>query len=322
MSSSFLVRYLSGEGDVRHIFVGLVMDWRVLGFTAALAILACVLVGLAPAIKATGTAPARIMSLAARGMTATRERFGLRRILVVAQVALSLVLVVSALLFSGSLRKLLTLDAGFQREGVLIMDIDFTRLKLPPEQRANFRQIVVDRLRPLHEIESAAETDAVPLGGSYWNDQVLVNGEVNKTLVDMGHITPGYFKTMGTPLLAGREFNQHDTAGSQRVAIVNQQFARKILGTENPIGRTFKIQVYQGEPQHEYEIVGLMANAKYYDLRQEFDPVAFYPQTQDGHPDNYGQIIVRSSGSLEPIVGALRRTMAEITPISPSISVL
>jgi len=312
--SSFLVRYLSGEGDVRHIFVGLVMDWRVLGFTAALAILTCLLVGLAPAIKATGTAPARVMSLAARGMTATRERFGLRRILVVAQVALSLVLVVSALLFSGSLRKLLTLDAGFQREGVLIMDIDFTRLKVPPEQRANFRQTVVDRLRPLHEIESVAETDAVPLGGSYWNDQVVVNGEVNKTLVDMGHIAPGYFKTIGTPLLAGREFNQHDTAGSQKVAIVNQEFARKILGTENPIGRTFKIQVYQGEPQHEYEIVGLMANAKYYDLRQGFDPVAFYPQTQDGHPDNYGQIIVRSSGSLEPVVGTLRRTMAEINP--------
>jgi predicted permease len=314
MLSSFLVRYLSGEGDVSHIFVGLVMDWRVLGFTAALAILTCVLVGLAPAIKATGTAPARVMSLGARGMTITRERFGLRRILVVAQVALSLVLVVSALLFSGSLRKLLTLDAGFQREGVLVMDIDFTRLSLPQQQRAIFRQTVVERVRSLPEVESAAETNAVPLGGSYWNDQVVVNGEVNKALVDMGNITPGYFKAIGTPLMAGREFNQHDTAASQKVAIVNQEFARKILGTENPIGRTFKIQVYQGEPQHEYEIVGLMANAKYYDLRQEFDPVAFYPQLQDDHPDNYGSIIVRSSGSLEPSVAALRRTMIEMNP--------
>ena len=314
MLSSFLVRYLSGEGDVRHIFVGLVMDWRVLGFTAALAILTCVMVGLAPALKATGTAPARVMSLAARGMTSTRERFGLRRILVVAQVALSLVLVVSALLFSGSLRKLLTLDAGFQREGVLIMDIDFTRLQVPQPQRAIFRQTVVDRVRSLPEVESAAETNAVPLGGNYWNDQVVVNGEVNKAFVDMGNITPGYFKTIGTPLLAGREFNQHDTAASQKVAIVNQEFARKILGTENPVGRTFKIQVYQGETQHEYEIVGLMANAKYYDLRQEFDPVAFYPQLQDDHPGNYGSIIVRSSGSLEPVTDALRRSMIEMNP--------
>jgi len=312
--SSFLVRYLSGEGDVRHIFVGLVMDWRVLGFTAGLAILTCVLVGLAPAIKATGTAPARVMSLAGRGLTATRERFSLRRILVVTQVALSLVLVVSALLFSGSLRKLLTLDAGFQREGVLMMDIDFTRLNIPPPQRAGFRETVVERVRALPEIESAAEASTVPLGGSYWNDQVEVNGEVNKTLVDMGNITPGYFKTIGTPLLAGREFNQHDTAASQKVAIVNQEFARKILGTENPIGRTFKIHVYQGEQQHEFEIVGLMANAKYYDLRQDFDPIAFYPQLQDDSPDNYGRIIVRSSGSLESVVAALRHTMTEINP--------
>jgi len=312
--SSFLVRYLSGEGDVRHIFVGLATDWRVLGFTAALAILTCVLVGLAPAIKATGTAPARVMNLGGRGLTATRARFGLRRILVVAQVALSLVLVVSALLFSGSLRKLLTLDAGFQREGVLIMDIDFTRLKIPQEQRASFRQTVVERVSALPEVESAAETNTVPLGGSYWNDQVVVNGEVNKTLVDMGNITPGYFKTIGTPLLAGREFNDHDTAAAQKVAIVNQEFARKILGTENPIGRTFKIYVYQGQAQSEYEIVGLMANAKYYDLRQEFDPIAFYSQLQEDRPDNYGSIIVRSSRSLEPVVAALRRVMAEVNP--------
>jgi len=312
--SSFLVRYLSGEGDVRHIFVGLVMDWRVLGFTAGLAILTCVLVGLAPAIKATGTAPARVMNLAGRGLTLTRERFGLRRILVIAQVALSLVLVVSALLFSGSLRKLLTLDAGFQREGVLMMDIDFTRLNIPPQQRASFRETVVERVRALPEVDSAAETNTVPLGGSYWNDQVEVNGEVNKTLVDMGNITPGYFKTIGTPLLAGREFNQHDTVASQKVAIVNQEFAHKILGTENPIGRTFKIHVYQGQPQHEYEIVGLMANAKYYDLRQDFDPIAFYPELQDDNPGNYGRIIVRSSGALEPLVGGLRRTMTEMNP--------
>jgi len=312
--SSFLVRYLSGEGDVRHIFVGLVMDWRVLGFTAGLAILTCVLVGLAPAIKATGTAPARVMNLAGRGLTLTRERFGLRRFLVVAQVALSLVLVVSALLFSGSLRKLLTLDAGFQREGVLMMDIDFTRLNIPPQQRASFRETVVERVRALPEVDSAAETNTVPLGGSYWNDQVEVNGEVNKTLVDMGNITPGYFKTIGTPLLAGREFNQHDTVASQKVAIVNQEFAHKILGTENPIGRTFKIHVYQGQPQHEYEIVGLMANAKYYDLRQDFDPIAFYPELQDDNPGNYGRIIARSSGSLEPLVAGLRRTMTEMNP--------
>ncbi|HXW92689.1 MAG TPA: ABC transporter permease [Terriglobales bacterium] len=312
--SSFLVRYLSGEGDVRHIFVGLVMDWRVLGFTAGLAVVTCLLVGLAPAITITGAAPARVMSLAGRGLTATRERFSLRRGLVVAQVALSLVLVVSALLFGGSLRKILTLDAGFQRDGVLVMDIDFTRLEIPKQQWNQFRENIVERVRALPGVESAAESEEVPLGGSYWNDQVVVNGEVNKLWVDMGNITPGYFKTIGTPLLAGRDFNQRDTSTSPKVAIVNQEFARKILRTENPIGRTFKINVYRGQPQHEYEIVGVMGNAKYDDLRKQFEPVAFYPQMQDDRPDENGEIIVRSSGTLEPIVGELRRAMAEVNP--------
>lgn len=314
MLSSFLVRYLSGEGDVRHIFVGIATDWRVLGFTAGLAVLTCVLVGLAPAIKTTRMAPALVMSLAGRGLTATRERFSLRRALVVAQVSLSLVLVVSALLFGESLRKILTLDAGFQRDGVLVMDIDYTRLNLPADQRGQFRERVVDRVRALPEVQSAGETDTVPLGGSYWNDQVVVNGQLLKPLVDMGHITQGYFEAIGTPLLAGRNFNVHDTADSPRVAIVNQEFARKILRTENPVGRTFKINLYRGQPQYEYEIVGLMGNAKYDDLRKEFDPIAFYPQIQDERPDNFGAVIVRSAGPLQPLVGQLRRTMAEVNP--------
>jgi predicted permease len=227
---------------------------------------------------------------------------------------MSLVLVVSALLFGESLRKILTLDAGFQRDGVLVMDIDYTRLNLPYDQRGPLRERIVERVRSLPGVRSAAETNVVPLGGSYWNDEVVVNGEVKKGWVDMGNITPGYFQTMGTPLLAGRNFNERDTASAPKVAIVNREFARRIMGTENPVGGTFKINVYRGQPQYVYEIVGLMANAKYDDLRKEFDPIAFYPQLQDDRPDTNGEIIVRSSGLLEPIVGELRQAMADLNP--------
>src|SRR5262249_49612946 len=135
--SSFLVRFLgtSGYNESPRVFLDLGLDWRVFGFTAGLALLTCLLFGLAPALKATSAPPARIMNSAGRGMTTSRERFSLRRILVVTQVALSLVLAVGALLFVGSLRNLLTLDAGFQRDGVLIVDVDFTRLNTPLAQR-------------------------------------------------------------------------------------------------------------------------------------------------------------------------------------------
>jgi predicted permease len=127
-------------------------------------------------------------------------------------------------------------------------------------------------------------------------------------------VSPGYFKTMGTPLLAGRDFDQRDNAGSPKVAIVNQEFARKILGTENPIGRTYKIDVYQGEQQVDYEIVGLVRNTKHIELREEFTPIAYYPQLQDSKPDPGTEVMIRSSLALEPLLDSLRRAVAEYNP--------
>ncbi|HET7872501.1 MAG TPA: ABC transporter permease, partial [Terriglobales bacterium] len=224
--SRLLVTYLSGEAG--RVFVSLATDWRVLGFTAALAIVTCILFGLAPALKATSAPPARVMSLAGRGLTAARERFTLRRTLVVTQVALSLVLVVTALLFAGSLRKILAIDAGFQREGLLVMDVDFTPLNLPAPQRMPYAERLLERLRALPGIEAIAETTVVPLGGSYWNDLVVIDGKKRDGNVNMSNISPGYFKTMGTPLLAGRDFDQRDNLSAPFVAMVNQQFARKM----------------------------------------------------------------------------------------------
>lgn len=310
--SQCLVVYLSG--DRSRLFVTLTNDWRVLGFTAALAFLTCILFGLAPAIKATSAPPARIMSLAGRGLTTARERFSLRRGLVVIQVALSMVLVVTAILFAGSLRKILTVDAGFQRNGLLLMGFDFTSLNLPADQRMSFAESLLDRLHALPGIDAAAEASAVPLAGSYWNNQVIVDGKTSDEDVDMSHISPGYFKTMGTPLLAGRDFDEQDRMGAPNVAIVNQEFARKILHTENPIGRTFKIDVYQGEPQLEYQIVGLVRDSKYVDLREKYPMLAYYPQLQDPKPEPATELIVRSTMGLEPLLDSLRNTVRDVNP--------
>jgi len=303
-----LVNYLSGR-----IYISLSIDWRVLGFTTALAVLTCILFGLAPAMKATSAPPARVMSLAGRS-TATRERFSLRRALVVLQVALSLVLVVTAILFSSSLRKILSIDAGFQRDGLLVMDVDFTRLNLPSSERVPFAESLLERVRALPGVEGAAETSTVPLGDNWWNDYVVVDGKRIVKNVNMSRVTPGYFKTMGTPLLAGRDFDQHDIPGSPQVAIVSQEFARQILGTEDPIGRTFKIDVYKGEAQPEYQIVGLVKGSKYTDLREDLSPLAYYPLAKDGKPDNGTEMMIRSSLSLEPLLESLRHAIAEQNP--------
>lgn len=311
--SQLLIRYLSGDSP-RAIFVSLATDWRVLGFTTLLAIVTCILFGLMPAMKATSAPPARVMSLAGRGIASTRERFGLRRALVVVQVALSLVLVVTAMAFAGSLRKILTLDAGFQRDGLLVMDFDFSRLNLPKAEMMPYAESLLDRLRALPGIEGAAETGEVPIGGSYWNDRVIIDGKVSEKNIYMSHISGGYFKTMGSPLLAGRDFDQRDNANAPRVTIVNQQFARTLFGTENPVGRTFIIDVYKGETQHEYQIVGLVKDSKYRDLREDFTPIAYYPQLQDEKPEPGNEVVIRSSLALEPLLASLRHAVAEMNP--------
>src|SRR5580658_9561428 len=205
--SSYLVRFLTTTDNPRYVDLG--TDWRIFGFTAALAVLTCLLFGLMPAIRATRANPGTLMKASGRGLTDARERFGLRRILVVAQVALSLVLLVGALLFVRSLHKLLTLDAGFQESGVLVTEVDFSTLKVPPDQWPELRRRLLNRIRLLPGVEQAATAAIIPISGDRWNDRFQFVGAHSeaKFLSDFSAVSPDYFRTLRTPLLAGRDFD-------------------------------------------------------------------------------------------------------------------
>src|SRR5690349_12002601 len=253
--SRFLVAFLTTQGS--PLFVELAMDWRVLGFNAGVAALTCLLFGLAPAFRATRVAPATVIQSGSRGftpgvaaltclrfglappfratrvapatvlksasraMTAGRERFGLRRALVVSQVAMSLVLLVAALLFVRSRRNLMTLDAGFRQTGLLITNVDFSKLKLPVERRQPYKRELLDHIRAIPGVDSAADTSIIPISGDGWNNNVLIGSDRHKGLSNFTRVSQGYFRTMGTPLLAGRDFDDRDTAASPKVATVN-----------------------------------------------------------------------------------------------------
>ena len=307
--SAGLVRYLTTRPAT--VILELAMDWRVLGFTAGLAVLTCVLFGLAPALKATSAAPARIISLAGRGLTATRERFSLRRGLVVTQVALSLMLLVGALLFVRSLRNILTLDAGFQRDGMVVVDVDYSRLNLPPGRRVAFRQMLLERVRALPGVTGAADTSIVPIRGFGWISNIVAGGQESDTSVEMSNISPGYFRTMGTPLLVGREFDARDNQQSPKVAIVNEQFAKKFFGGD-AVGKTFQVAADRGEKRYDFRIVGIVRNTKYYDLRENFEPIAFYPEAQDDKPDASTQVMVRSDLDLVSVINEVKSTIAQV----------
>ena len=194
-----------------RMFVGLEFDWRVLGFTAGLAMITCLLFGLAPALRATRIAPASVMRASGRGLTAGRERFSLRRALVVAQVAMSLVLLAGALLFVRSLQKLLAIDPGFRPEGIVAVSVDYRAAHFPKEQNSGNQAANAGETRGAHRRHGGREVDMTPVSGSGWDQNVWAEGSAGPRIDALfNRAGPGYFRTMGTAFVAGRDFDQHD----------------------------------------------------------------------------------------------------------------
>jgi putative ABC transport system permease protein len=312
--SSYLVRFLTRNND--PLYVDLSTDWRIFSFTAALAILTCLLFGLMPAIRATRANPGTLMKASSRGLTDARERFGLRRILVVAQVALSLVLLVGALLFVRSLHKLLTLDAGFQESGVLVTEVNFSTLKAPPDRWPELRRQILHRIRLLPGVEQAATASVIPISGDRWNDRFEFVGAhpTGRFLSDFSSVSPDYFRTLRTPLLAGRDFNDHDAMNAPPVAVVNESFMKQFLNGANPIGRRIRIETGPGEPERSYEIVGVTRDAKYRHLSDPFTPTVFTAVDQVLGQDAGTMILSRSQVGLASQLASIKGEMASINP--------
>jgi len=311
--SRLLVAFISTEQN--QIFLDLGMDWRVLAFTAGLAALTTVSFGLAPALRATRAEPAMLLQSGSWGATVGRELFSLRRILIVSQVGLSVVLLMGALLFVRSLRNLTTLNVGFQQTGILVTSVDFTRLQLPEERDTEYKRDLVKRVQAILGVESAAHAMLVPFGGSTWNDDVINEGSDQEAGVAWENfLGPGYFKTVGTPFLAGRDFDDRDTSTSAKVAIVNQAFARKILKVADPLGKHFRIHEAPGKPRPLYEIVGVTADNKFQDMHEEFLPFMYFPSTQEEKPSPDDHILIRSSLPLTNLISSMKETIADVNP--------
>jgi predicted permease len=310
--SRFLVAFLSTDSN--QLFIDLKPDWRVLGFTAALAVGTSILFGLTPAIRATRTPLTAALKAGSRGSTDTAERFGLRRALVVVQVALSLVLLVGALLFLGSLRNLITLDPGYEQDGLVTAYLDLRRTGVPPERFLPMNREITDQIRALPGIESAAEVYIMPMSGSGWNETILIGGEPQEETPYFNRVGPGYFRTMGTPFLAGRDFDDRDGPSSELVAIVTSAFAQKYFGGQSPLGKEFQLQEGPGKPRPFYRIVGLVKNSKYREMRDPFGPLVYLPIAQIPEPEPWGTVVVRSKALVADLKNQISRTVAGVHP--------
>jgi putative ABC transport system permease protein len=311
--SRFLVDFISTTGN--SIVLDLSIDWRLIAFATGIAATTCILFGLTPALRATRVSAAAAMRANGRGLTAGRERFSLRRALVVAQVALSLVLVTGALLFTRSLGKLVMVDPGFTQSGIVIAHAGFGSLNLGPEQRAAYRAQLLDRLRAIPGVEAVADTSLVPISGQSLGNNVWIeeNPELRITS-GFSWVSPSFFATLRTPVLAGRDFDASDTKTSARVAIVNQTFAREVFHGRNPIGQRYWVEKTPWEPERSYEIVGLVRDTKYENVREDFGPIAFMPVAQETDPNPAGQFLIRSNLPEGQITNSVKQVLLDVNP--------
>src|SRR5262249_44622420 len=232
-------------------------DWRGFAFIGLIASAACVIFGIVPALRATRMNAAAAMKAGGRGSTDTHERFRLRSLLVVVQVALSLALVVGALLFVRTFRNLTRLDTGFVKDHLLVAEMNLRHAGMTKDRLAALYRDLLERTRRIPGAESVAQVRNVPIGGSFSNRDMIVDGVNRPEHTNFNSVSGRYFRTMGIALIAGRDFDDRDVAVAPKVAIVSESFARVYFGGANPLGRTFQIDVAPGVQRPTYTTVGL-----------------------------------------------------------------
>jgi predicted permease len=300
------------------VLLNLSLDGRVLGFTAAVAILTVALFGILPTLRSTSVSLISAMKDIRTVDLDRPARFRSRKLIVASQVAFSLVLLVAAGLLLRSFAKLATLDPGFDRNNVLIVYTDLWPAKIPRDQRPAVLDQIENQLRALPGVLSASRSSVTPAEVSYGAHNV--HTEWSKSFTDAEslsmsvNVSPEYFGTLRMQFVAGRDFNGSDTATSPMVAIIDQTAARRFFPGLDPLGRTFWIDGVASEPGPPIEVVGVVRNAKYMSLREEIHPTVFFPATQAPDLGLAGALELRTALRPTTLISAVQAAVASVSP--------
>jgi len=256
--------------------------WRFYGFILLVAIVVGVAFSFMPAVQAARQAFSPGLQLESRSFTAAGRFFSFRSALILVQVALSLPLLVGAVLLLRTLHNLRTLDTGFTKDNVLLASINPSLNGYSVDKARNFYDQLLSRVRALPGVESASLATDSPLSGGWDQNGIVVEGytprEDEKMGIDVTYVSDGYFRTLGIPLIQGRDFNDQDRVGSPKVAVINEKFAHYFFGSANPIGKRIGL-----DKVPDTTIVGVVKDAKYINLRQNMRRHFYTPTTQEEH---------------------------------------
>ncbi|MGO8788612.1 MAG: ADOP family duplicated permease [Terriglobia bacterium] len=324
-----LMAFLASGRDPLRLTV--TPDLRVLGFTAAVSVLTGILCGLSPALRTTRVdlTPALKEAggrLAGAVQSSRGMRLGLGKTLVVIQVGLSMVLLVGAGLFVRTLTNLERVNVGFDRHNLLLFGIDPTQDGYRQQRLASFYQELTRRLEALPGVRSVSASHNTLVGGGANEIRTRILGYTPKVgekddgvQSAVNTVGPHFFETMGMPLVLGRSPDEGDTEAAPKVAVVNQTFARKYLGAGNPIGRRFGFG--DAKRSRDIEVVGVVSDARFHDLRQEVPPTIYLPflQSVTGETAVLGALgalhfEVRAAGNPLAIAPAVRRVAQAMDP--------
>jgi putative ABC transport system permease protein len=301
------------------------IDGWVLAFTAGLSLLTGILFGLAPALQSTHSNIVEALKEGSLSMTAGRSRHALRSSLVIVEMALALILLVSAGLLIRSLIRLQDVSPGFDPHNVMTASLDLPDAKYSDLRKAEFFRELIPGLEALPGVQSAAAVFPLPMSGDEIRTSFQIEGrpvaKSDEPHTSVRVVTPNYFRTMRIPLLQGREFTERDEASATQVLIVNQAFAQEFFPGQDPVGKHIRAGISNSGPGTApmREIVGVVGNVKFEDLTTEFSPESYIP---------YGQlqfgsitIVARSSkdpeGLAKPIASAVQSLDKDLPTYAP-----
>ncbi len=294
------------------------LDPRVLLFTFGVSLFTGVLFGIAPALQATKPDLASTLKEQAGSVVGgTHATF--RKGLVILQVTLSLLLLVGAGLFAQSLHNLQTTDPGFRTTRTLMFDVDPNSATYPVEKSRAFYRSLSDQLRSLPGVEAAASANMAVVSGNEWDSSITVEGmdasKSSNQWAYMNHTTPGYFQTLGVPLVAGRDFTWADEITSKPVAIVNEQFVKEYCNGRDPVGLHLGMG---GDPgtKTDIEIVGVIKNFKYENMKETVGRQLYRPNAQMKFVLNQ-YFYVRTAGDPQAMFNAMRDEVRRLDPNLP-----
>jgi putative ABC transport system permease protein len=314
---------------LNRVYLDLSLDWRVLAFTLAVTVATTIVFGILPAVRASGVAPIEALKEQGRGTTGG-ERGRLSNGLVVAQVALSVVIVVVAGLFVRTFEKLATVPLGFENGRVLLVNVSVSRARAAESDRVAFVQRLARAIAEVPGVTKTAASVVTPAGGLGLVTTVHVpdatvsgdlppGGRLGPRNAYVNFITPSWFSTYGTPIVTGRDFTDGDVKGAPPVIIVNQTFVRRFLTGRNPVGATVAFE--QGRSTLvEKTVIGVVPDAVYSSVRNADEAVEYAPLTQVDFalpPSTDGVISVRAAGG--PPMRLARSLAAALEAADPNV---